>query len=102
MPNKEETEHLAKLIKNISAIPPLSWIQTILRKIFPFTGGGKAGSNPYADIFIYLMAWHTKNENLTKAVYIREPKVPDIPFYPKAQVLAELREQAQQNGKVNV
>lgn len=73
-----------------------------MRKLFPFSGsGGKPGDNPYADVFKYVMAWNDHNPNLAKAVYVCENKIPDIPMYPKAKVLAELRPDPTTNGKLS-
>lgn len=92
VPSASETEHLAKLIRKVTSAPPLSYIQNFIRKLFPFTGGGKPGDNAFADGFLYAKAWYAKNPDLADRIYVSDPKLPNIPMYPKEKVIDRIRQ----------
>lgn len=86
-PNQSETDHLAKIIRAIASVPPFSYIQTFIAKLFPFSGAGKPGDNPFADAFRYAKAWYDRNPDLADRIYVSDPKIPNLPMYPKQGVI---------------
>lgn len=99
-PNAAETEHLARLLKMITGVPPFSFIVGFIRKVLPFSGTGKAGQNPFADLLKYLTAWYRRNTDLTERIYIGDSRIPDIPVYPKAAVFQRRAAPFQDNGRI--
>lgn len=83
-PDEKETEKLAKILKIIGAYPPLSYVQSLLRRLLPIFGSGGTGDSFLALFSGYAYAWYAHNPVLAEQIYVADPHIPDIPIYPKA------------------
>jgi hypothetical protein len=87
-PSQEKVKHLAGLLRKLEKFPPFAALQNILGKIIPMADpDAKPGGSALGDLVQYGHAWHEKNPELWKEIYLNEP-IPEFPILPKAQLRA--------------
>lgn len=82
-PDKKGTENLAKALEKIGNVPPFSYVFSLFRKFVSIGGVGGTGDNVFAFLSGYAQSWYAENPTLFKQIYITDPTIPNVPFYPK-------------------
>lgn len=96
-PDEKGTENLAKLIFELSKLPPFSYIQTGIKKVLPDAKGGASSAGVIAHALAYAKAWHEGNPLMAETIYVADNRIPNIPVIPKERVIEKLRQKAEGN-----
>lgn len=90
-PEDVSVEHLAGFLRHLEkTFPPFAFLQRIIGRVIPMANpNAKPGGSPVGDLVQYAYGWHKANPgdeirpSLAEAIYHYDPKVPEIPFFPK-------------------